>query len=419
MSTSSSPNLFQQINVGRMTLRHRLALAPLTRFRADTEHVPLLPIASEYYAQRGSTPGTLLITEATLVGPQAGGYDNLPGIWSDTQIAAWKKMTAAVHARGSYMYLQIWGLGRAADPGFLSAAGLDLVSASDIPLSYQPTPAPRALTVAEIKEYVHLFAKAASNAVYLAGFDGVEIHGANGYLVDQFLQDTSNKRTDEYGGSPENRARFGLEILEAVAKEIGADRMGIRISPWGKYQDMGMADPKPTFTYFVSQMKARFPDMAYLHVTEPRVGAELGLEGADGKERDEGSISAEEENDFLRRIWSPRPFITAGGYTRELAIKAADRGEVVAVGRHFLANPDLPLRWKEDLPLNAYDRSTFYVPGDASGKGYSDYPFIDGTTSIPPLATTLPSFPSKLAEAAVSLLDGLPQGSRVRTQLPL
>ncbi|KAF7433608.1 hypothetical protein PC9H_005569 [Pleurotus ostreatus] len=387
MSTSSTPtpNLFQQVDVGRLTLRHRLALAPLTRFRADTAHVPLLPIASEYYAQRGSTPGTLLITEATLVGPQAGGYSNLPGIWSDTQIAAWKKITTAVHARGSYMYLQIWALGRTADPGFLSAAGLDLVSASGIPLSYQPTPVPRALTIAEIKEYVQLFAKAASNAVYLAGFDGVEIHGANGYLVDQFLQDMSNKRTDEYGGSPENRARFGLEILEAVAKEIGADRMGIRISPWGKYQDMGMADPKPTYTYFVEQMKERFPVMAYLHVTEPRVGAELGLEGADGKERAEGSISTEEENDFLRRIWSPRPFITAGGYTRELAIKAAERGDIIAVGRYFLANPDLPLRWKEDLPLNSYDRSTFYVPGDVSGKGYSDYPFIDGTTSIPPL----------------------------------
>lgn len=294
------------------------------------------------------------------------------------------------------------------------------MSASDIPLSYQSTPAPRALTVTEVKEYVRLFAKAASNAVHLAGFDGVEIHSANGYLLDQFLQDVSNKRTDEYGGSPENRARFGLEILEAVAKEIGADRMGIRISPWGKYQDMGMADPKPAYTYFVEQMKARLPNMAYLHVTEPRVGAELGIQGVDGKERDEGSISAEEENNFLRRIWSPRPFITAGGYTRELAIKAANRGDIVAVGRHFLANPDLPLRWKEDLPLNAYDRSTFYVPGDTSGKGYSDYPFIDGTTSIPPLATTLPPFPSKLAEAAASVLDDkLLQGSRVRTQLPI
>ncbi|KDQ28801.1 hypothetical protein PLEOSDRAFT_1102842 [Pleurotus ostreatus PC15] len=364
-------------------------LLVLTRFRTDAERAPLLPMVSEYYAQRGSTPGTLLIAEATLVAPQAGGHNRFPGIWSAAQIAAWKKITEAVHARGSYIYLHIWGLGRTADLGAPSGGG------------YQYTPpTPRALTIGEIKENVRLFAKAASNAVHLAGFDGVEIHSANGVLLDRFLQDVTNERTDEYGGGPANRARLGLEILGAVAKEIGADRMGIRISPWGKYQGMGMADPKPTYTYFVSQMKERWPNMAYLHVTEPRVdsGAELGPDGVDGKERDDESIPAEEENDFLRRIWSPRPFITAGGYTRELAIKAAERGDIVAVGRHFLANPDLPLRWKDDLPSNAYDRSTFNVMGDGTGKGYTDYPFLDGTTPAPWPITTLTS-PGKVAEA--------------------
>ncbi|KAJ8697665.1 hypothetical protein PTI98_004445 [Pleurotus ostreatus] len=353
MPTSSqaaySPKLFQQINVARMTLHHRVILAPLTRFRTDAERAPLLPMVSEYYAQRGSTPGTLLIAEATLRSTERRGLD----------------------------------------------------SPSDIPPSYQYTPpTPRALTIGEIKENFRLFAKAASNAVHLAGFDGVEIHSANGVLLDRFLQDVTNERTDEYGGGPANRARLGLEILGAVAKEIGADRMGIRISPWGRYQGMGMADPKPTYTYFVSQMKERWPNMAYLHVTEPRVdsGAELGPDGVDGKERDDESIPAEEENDFLRRIWSPRPFITAGGYTRELAIKAAERGDIVAVGRHFLANPDLPLRWKDDLPSNAYDRSTFYVMGDGTGKGYTDYPFLDGTTPTPWPITTLTSL-GKVAEA--------------------
>lgn len=259
-------------------------------------------------------------------------------------------------------------------PDFLSSKGLEYVAPSAVPLSYRPTP-PRALTTEEVKKYVQLFAKAASNAVHLAGFDGVEIQGANGFFVDQFIQDMSNHRTDEYGGSIENRARFALEVLEAVAKEVGADRTAIRLSPWNTFQDMRMADHKPTFAHLVLQIKERLPDLAYLHVTEPRVANE---------QREVEDVPEEEENDFLRKIWAPRPFVSAGGYTRDLAIKAAERGDVIAIGRHFLANPDLPVRLKEDLPLNRYDRSTFYVPGDASGKGYLDYPFVDGTTSIPP-----------------------------------
>ncbi|KAJ8692644.1 hypothetical protein PTI98_009939 [Pleurotus ostreatus] len=381
MSTSSSPKLFQPIKIGRMTLQHRLALSPLTRFRADEGHTPILPIAQNYYTQRASTPGTLLITEATLVGAKAGGTNNIPGIWSDTQIAAWKEITTSVHARGSFIYLQMWGLGRAALQDVLSAEGLDYVSASD--------------------EYVQLFAKAASNAVHLAGFDGVEIHGANGYLIDQFFQDVSNKRTDQYGGSPENRARFALEVLEAVSKEIGEDRTAVRISPWSRFQEMGMTNPKPTYSYFVSQLKERLPNLAYLHAIEPRVadGKDIGLRPvADGEGK--GNTHVEEENNFLRRIWSPKPFISAGGYTRDLALKAAEHGDIVAIGRYFLANPDLPLRWKDDLPLNTYDRSTFYVPGDASGKGYSDYPFIDGTTRLPPVVAATAPLPHPMGEVS-------------------
>ncbi|KAF9498849.1 NADH:flavin oxidoreductase/NADH oxidase [Pleurotus eryngii] len=369
--------LFQPTKVGRMTLQHRLVLAPLTRNRIDKEGVPILPIVADYYAQRASTSGTFLITEGTMIAREASGADNFPGIWSDEQIASWKKITESVHARGSYIYLQLGAFGRSAMPDVLSSKGIEYVAPSAVPLSYQPTP-PRALTTEEVKEYVQLFAKAASNAVHLAGFDGVEIHGANGYFVDQFVQDISNHRTDEYGGSVENRARFALEVLEAVAKEVGADRTAIRLSPWNTFQDMRMADPKPTFAHLVLQIKERLPDLAYLHVTEPRVASE---------QREAEDVPEEEENDFLRKIWAPRPFISAGGYTRDLAIEAAERGDIVAVGRHFIANPDLPVRWKEDLPLNRYDRSTFYVPGDASGKGYLDYPFVDGTTSIPPAVT--------------------------------
>ncbi|KAF4597324.1 hypothetical protein EYR40_007776 [Pleurotus pulmonarius] len=401
MSAPSSPKLFQPIQIGRMTLQHRLVLTPLTRFRADEEHTPILPIAQDYYTQRARAPGTLLITEATLVAPKAGGTNNIPGIWSDTQIAAWKKITTSVHERGSFIYLQMWGLGRAALQDVLSAEGLDYVSASDVALSYQPTPPPRPLTIPEIKEYVQLFAKAASNAVNLAGFDGVEIHGANGYLIDQFFQDVSNKRTDQYGGSPENRARFALEVLEAVSKEIGEDRTAVRISPWSRFQEMGMVNPKPTYSYFVSQLKDRLPNLAYLHAIEPRVadGKDIGLRPVADAE-DEGNNHVEEENNFLRRIWSPKPFISAGGYTRDLALEAAEHGDIIAVGRYFLANPDLPLRWKDNLPLNAYDRSTFYVPGDASGKGYSDYPFIDGTTRLPPLIAVTSPLPYPAGEVS-------------------
>ncbi|KAJ8495925.1 hypothetical protein ONZ45_g12649 [Pleurotus djamor] len=347
MSPPSTSKLFEPIKVGRMTLQHRIALAPLTRNRVDKEHVPFLPLVPEYYSQRASTPGTFLITEATLIAPQAGGYDHVPGIWSVDQIATWKKVTDAVHAKGSYIYLQLWALGRAGLADVLSAQGLPYVSASDVPLSYQPTPPPRPLTIAEIEEYVRLYAKAAAVAVNLAGFDGIEVHGAMGYLVDQFLQDVSNERTDKYGGSVEGRSRFGLEIIEAISREIGADRTAIRLSPWSGYQEMRMKDPKPTFSYFVSELARRFPDLSYIHVVEPRV--------ATGEAVDDSSLASHEENDFLRQIWSPRPFIAAGGYTRELSLKAAEKGDIISVGRHFLANPDFPLRWKHDLPLNAYD----------------------------------------------------------------
>ncbi|THV03080.1 NADH:flavin oxidoreductase/NADH oxidase [Dendrothele bispora CBS 962.96] len=369
-----SSSLFSPIKIGNITLNHRIVLAPLTRKRADDAHVPQNPMMKEYYSQRSSSPGTLLITEATFISAKAGLYKNAPGIYTREQIDAWKEITDAVHRNGSYIFLQLWALGRTADIDALHAVdpSFELVSASDIPLSYEPnSPHPKPLSKTEIDEYVTMYATAASNAVNKAGFDGVEIHGANGYLIDQFLQDVSNKRTDEYGGSVENRTRFALEVVKSVTDAVGEERTAFRISPWSPWQDMGMEDPIPTFTYLVSELKSRFPKLAYLHAIEARVA---GISSADDAKH--GS------NDFIRDIWLPRPFVSAGNYLRESALELTEKhpeGQLVAFGRRFIANPDLPKRLEKDIPLNPYDRSTFYLEGDNTGRGYTDYPFAETT----------------------------------------
>lgn len=269
-----------------------------------------------------------------------------------------------MHEKSSFIFAQIVACGRTGDPDVLQAeGGFELTGPSDIPIKGRPNPRP--LTVSEIKEFVQLFATVAANAMNVAGFDGVELHSANGYLLDQFLQDVSNNRTDEYGGSIENRVRFLLEVVDAVVKAIGPTKVGVRLSPWSDYNEMGMRDPIPTFSYLVSRLTELHPTLAYIHVIEPRVSG-LG----------DRNVRVGESNDFIRNIWSPRPLISAGGYTRELAIAAADKaGDLIAFGRHFIANPDLPRRLIADVPLNRYDRSTFYAPGDP--KGYIDYPFSD------------------------------------------
>ncbi|KAK0455340.1 uncharacterized protein EV420DRAFT_595672 [Desarmillaria tabescens] len=363
-----APKLFDPTNVGVLSLKHRIVLAPLTRLRASKAHVPNVGIVKEYYEQRACTPGTLLITEATFITERAGGFNHVPGIWNQDQIDAWREITNAVHAKGSYIFCQLWALGRAADPKVLVSKDLPYVSASDIRLSTVAV-SPRPLTVKDIQEYIQLYAQAARNAIK-AGFDGVEVHGANGYLLDQFTQDVSNNRTDAYGGSFENRARFPLEVIDAVVEAVGPERVGYRISPWNRVQDMKMEDPKPTFAYLISQLKARQPLLAYLHVVEPRV---VGL-----YDRKDADIGIDEENDFIRSIWVPKPLISAGGYNRRSAIDTAERkGDLIAFGRHFIANPDLVYRLENDIPLNAYNRKTFYLPGEVAATGYTDYPFAE------------------------------------------
>ncbi|KAL2013209.1 hypothetical protein VTN00DRAFT_734 [Thermoascus crustaceus] len=359
-----SSKLFTPLKVGRMELPQRIAMAPMTRFRADDSHVPL-PIVKDYYEQRASVPGTLIVTEGTFVSARAGLYRNIPGIYTPEQMARWKEITDAIHAKGSFAYLQLWGLGRVADPSALKEEGpYDLISSSAVPVS-EGAPTPRALTEEEIWSFIGDYAQAAKNAI-AAGFDGVEIHGANGYLIDQFIQDTCNQRTDRWGGSVENRARFALEVTKAVVEAVGADRTGIRLSPWSTFQGMRMADPVPQFSY-LAQKLAEFK-LAYVHVVESRIAGNADIE------------ASETLDFFFDAYGTATPILVAGGYTTPSAKEAVDvrykdHDVVVAFGRPFTSNPDLPFRVREGIEFVPYEREHFYVP--KSEKGFADYPFSE------------------------------------------
>ncbi|KAJ4185655.1 hypothetical protein NW767_012864 [Fusarium falciforme] len=331
------------------------------RFRADQAHVPL-PSVKKYYQQRASVPGSLIVTEATAISPWHGGYPHIPGIYNKDQISAWKEVTDAVHAKGSYIYMQLWALGRAANPQYLQQGGFPLVSSSDVPMRslftneiHQPSP----LTERGIQGAITDYTIAAQNAI-TAGFDGVEIHGANGYLIDQFLQDVSNKRTDKWGGSIENRSRFALEVTRAVVNAVGNDRTAIRLSPWGKYQGMGMEDPVSQFTDLVQSL-AEFK-LAYLHLVES-----------------EAKHNGETLQFLLDAYADASPVIVAGNYNGESAKQAVDveyakHDVVVAFGRPYISNPDLVFRLQRDIPLASVDKDTMYTQDD---KGYTDYKFSE------------------------------------------
>ncbi|CAG8216560.1 unnamed protein product [Penicillium olsonii] len=324
--------LFEPLNVGSLQLSHRVVMAPLTRFRASEAHIPL-PIVPTYYGQRASVPGTFIVGEATFISPRAGGYPNVPGIWNPEQVAAWKEVTNTVHKKGSVIFLQLWALGRVAVPEIAAAEGFHVVSSSATPLE-PGMPAPKALSKEEIQLFIADYVQAARNAID-AGFDGVEIHGAGGYLIDQFTQDNCNSRDDEYGGSIENRARFILEVASAVSKVVGPQRVEIRLSPWQRYQGMRMEDPVPQFTYVIDHLKKL--DLAYLHLIEARVCGNV-----DSEDRDK-------IDPFVRAWGDSKPVILAGGFNPDSARVAIRQG----------------------LDLTPYDRDTFYVPG--SGEGYIDY----------------------------------------------
>lgn len=335
-------------------------MAPLTRLRSDASNTPL-PISTKYYEQRASVPGTLLIAEATQISPSAGGIPHGPGIWNSAQITQWKEITDAVHAKGSFIFCQLIALGRAGDQGTLQAGGYEVRAPSGIPMEAGRV-VPKELNEEEIQSIVRDFGTAARNAVK-AGFDGVEVHGANGYLVDQFLQDVSNQRNDSWGGSIPNRARFAIEVTKALIDAVGSERVGFRLSPWNTWQGMKMADPVPQFTYLVE--KLRELKIGYLHVIESRVINNVDCEKGE-------SIK------FLLDVWGRTgPVLVAGGYNAnnfEDASREYGGNDVAVVfGRHFLANPDLPFRLRNRIGLNPYDRDSFYSP--MGEDGYADYPF--------------------------------------------
>lgn len=360
-----SSRIFEPFTIGNnATLQHRIVMAPLTRLRADQNNVQL-PMTIDYYSQRAVEPGTLLISEACTVSPRAGAsFPHAPGIWNDEQIARWKEIVDAVHARGSYMYCQLVAPGRAGFPDAMRAKGystLDGVSA--IPISGPGKETPRVLSEAEIWGYVGEFAHAARCAMR-AGFDGVEVHGANGYLIDQFTQDNSNHRTDSWGGSIENRNRFGVEVARAVADAIGPERTGYRVSPWSKFQDMRMADPVPQFSDLARRLKAL--NLGHLHIIEARV-------------TNSDDVEAPEQVDFLLDIWDDHSVVLlAGGFTPDnarffLDEVYKDRNVALVFGRWFLSTPDLVYRIRHGIAPNPYHRGSFYTPMKA--EGYTDYPY--------------------------------------------
>lgn len=361
----SSP-LFDPIDLGALKLKNRIVMAPLTRSRAIAGQVPT-PLAPEYYGQRASVG--LIISEATQISRSGQGYPNTPGIFTEAQVEGWKAVTDAVHARGGLIVAQLWHVGRVSIAAY-QPDGRPAVAPSAIAAEGQamtedftmvPFETPRALTIEEIQgviaDYVH-----AAEMAKKAGFDGVEVHGANGYLIDQFLKDGSNQRDDRYGGSVENRLRFMLEVVSAVVAVWGADRVGIRLSPSNGSNGTKDSDPAAVFVPAAAALKPF--GLAYLHLIEGEPGTVMApWEGAP-------LLAARMREAF------GGPLMLNGGLTRETAETAIAEGraDLVSVGVPVLANPDLVERWKTNAPLNAPDRATFYGGG---AKGYTDYPFME------------------------------------------
>jgi len=363
------PSLFSPLKVGRYQLRHRVVLAPLTRMRAAKPSLAPRALNAEYYAQR-ATAGGLLIAEASPVMASGFGSPGVPGIYSQAQVVGWREVVDAVHAKGGIIFLQLWHVGRVSHSSF-QPGGVLPVAPSAVPIADLKTGAadgkavpyetPRALETSEIPGIVEAYRQGAKNALE-AGFDGVEIHGANGYLIEQFLQSHTNLRTDQYGGSIENRTRFLMEVTKAVVEVWGADRVGVRLSPYGVANGSGEPDPMPLYTHAIKQLDPL--GLAYLHFIEPRSS------GAGRAEVNHQNVPSAMV--LFRPLWSGI-LITAGGFTGETAEAAIADGyaDAIAFGRIFISNPDLPRRLQRGYPLTPYNRATFYG-GDAAG--YTDYP---------------------------------------------
>lgn len=363
MGKEQTVDVFSPYSMGSLQLRNRVVMAPLTRSRAGAGNVPS-PLAATYYSQRAGAG--LIITEATQASPYGQGYIATPGIHSQEQVQGWKQVTDAVHAKGGLIFMQLWHVGRVSHPDFLGGQ-LPVAPSAIAPRGVQTytadglkdIPTPRELLTDELPGIVAAFRQGAENAK-AAGFDGVEVHGANGYLLDQFLEDCSNKRTDQYGGSVENRARLLFEVISAVTGVWGSDRVGVRLSPGGTFNDMCDCHPQETFGY-VARNLARL-GLAYLHLIEPTPQA---------GEHPVPDLSAT----FFRPLY-PGTLIVAGGYDLQKANAVLSDGtaDLVAFGKMFLANPDLVERFRRDAPLNTPNPQTFYGGG---AEGYTDYPSLE------------------------------------------
>ena len=345
--------LLESVKLGSLELRNRIVMAPLTRARSPGR-VPN-ELVAQYYSQRAEAG--LIVSEATSVNPHGVGYADTPGIWSEQQVAAWRKVTDAVHQQGGLMVLQLWHVGRISDPSFLNGelpvAPSAVAAKGHVSLlrPERPYPVPRALETNELPGIVEDYRRGAENA-RKAGFDGVEIHGANGYLIDQFLQDGSNRRTDQYGGTVENRARFMLEVTDAVVSVWGASRVGMHLAPRADAHDMGDSDRRAVFTYAAEQLGRR--QLAFLCAREHLDNDSLGPE--------------------LKRAFKG-PYVVNEGFSKESAegVLVSGWADAVAFGKSFIANPDLVERFRSGAELNPPDPSTFYGGG---AKGYVDYPVL-------------------------------------------
>jgi N-ethylmaleimide reductase len=354
-------HLFSPIKIGKYTLKNRIFMAPMTRCRSVDNNIPN-DLMATYYAQRASAG--LIITEATQISTQGIGYPATPGIHTDAQVEGWKKVTKAVHDKEGHIFLQLWHVGRISHSsyhkGILPVAPSAIKPAGQI-YTYggmKDFETPRALSIDEIKEIVKEYAKGAKNAIE-AGFDGVEIHAANGFLLDQFLRDGSNERTDEYGGTIENRSRFLFEVITAVIAEVGADKTGVRLSPSGTFNSMSDSDPKKHF-FYVCQKLNDF-NLAYVHI----------IDALEGDIRHGANVV---DLAILRDAYKG-VLIANGGYDKARANDTIEKhlANAVAFASLFLANPDLPERFKTNAPLNKPDPNTFYTQDE---KGYTDYPTL-------------------------------------------
>ncbi|WP_312586418.1 alkene reductase [Comamonas terrigena] len=348
-------------HIGSVTLSNRVVMAPLTRMRAFDGRAPGALQATHYRQRAGAG---LILTEATSVTPMGVGYPNTPGIWSDAQVAGWKQVTEAVHAEGGKIALQLWHVGRISDPelldGQLPVAPSAIAAEGEVNVlrPKRPYAVPRALKTAEIAGIVQNFVQAARNAK-AAGFDFIEVHAANGYLFDQFLHDGSNQRTDQYGGSIENRARFLLETLDALAQEWPAERIGVHLNPMSNTHSMRDSDPVALFTYVAEQIAAR--KLGFIFSREELKDGVLPI------------------GQHMRKVFKGT-FIANDGFTQQQAeaVLASGAADAVAFGRTFIANPDLPARFAQSAPLNALNASTIY---SLDATGYNDYPALEACTA--------------------------------------